>query len=81
MSLNSRYFLLIKDDQSNYKTVYFIKNKSETIEKLKIFIKLAENETGNKIKIIRSDNGTKFINKEARSFFEENGIKHQTTVI
>ncbi|GBO98773.1 Retrovirus-related Pol polyprotein from transposon TNT 1-94 [Eumeta japonica] len=41
---------------------------------------VAENETGNKIKIFRSDNGTEFINKEVREVFQNKGIIHQTSV-
>ncbi|GBP59696.1 Retrovirus-related Pol polyprotein from transposon TNT 1-94 [Eumeta japonica] len=40
----------------------------------------AENETGNKIKIFQSDNGTEFINKEVREVFQNKGIIHQTSV-
>lgn len=31
----SKYFLLLKDDYSNYRVVYFLKNKSEAKRKLK----------------------------------------------
>ena len=34
-----------------------------------------------KIKILWSDNGTKYIDGEFRSYFNENGILYQTTYI
>lgn len=37
----SRYFLLFKDDFSHFRFVYCIKQKSEVIEKFRIFVKFA----------------------------------------
>lgn len=45
-----------------------------------MFIKAAENITGNKIQAIRSDNGKEIINTEIQKLFENNGIKHERTV-
>ena len=33
----SKYFLLLKDDYSHFRTVYFPKNKSKAVDKLNIF--------------------------------------------
>lgn len=80
-SLNgSRYFLLFKDDYSHFRFVYFLKQKSEVVEKCKHFVKLAEKECGHPIRIIQSDNGTEYINDEMKRFLNENGIRHRRTV-
>ncbi|KAI8433502.1 hypothetical protein MSG28_015534 [Choristoneura fumiferana] len=42
-------------------------------------IKEKENETGNKVKIFRSDNGTEFLNKDVKELFQARGIVHQTS--
>lgn len=76
----SNYILLFKDDYSSFRVVYFIKQKSEVTQKLKIFLKLVENQTNRKVKICRSDNGTEFVNQQVRSIMEENGVKHQLSV-
>jgi len=60
----ARYFLLLKDDCSNYRYVFFIKHKSEVKHKIAIFIKMAVTETGNKIKVLRTDNGLEFMNQD-----------------
>lgn len=57
----TKFFLLIKDDFSHYRTVYFLKQKSETYEKLKQFLVNAETQTNNKVRIIRTDNGGEFV--------------------
>lgn len=80
-SLNgSRYFLLFKDDYSHFRFIYFLKQKSEVVEKCRYFVKLAEKECGHPIRIIQSDNGTEYINDEMKKFLDENGIRHRRTV-
>lgn len=76
----SRYFLLLKDDYSNYRVAYFMKNKSQTVDYVRKFIELSEKETGNNIQTIRTDNGREFINKEMKILLERKGIRHETTV-
>lgn len=77
---NSRYFLLYKDDFSNFRKIYFIKNKSEVKSCFENFLKRVENKTGKKIKTLRTDNGLEFINSEIKNITEENGIRHEKTV-
>lgn len=76
----SRFFLLLKDDYTYYRQVYFLKHKSETVSKIKEFIVFTERQMGHKIKIIKSDNGTEFVNQELQTFLKGKGIIHQTTV-
>uniref|UniRef100_A0ABD2WB82 Integrase catalytic domain-containing protein n=1 Tax=Trichogramma kaykai TaxID=54128 RepID=A0ABD2WB82_9HYME len=51
----AKYFLLFKDDFTHYKTVYFLKSKDEAISKLRLYVKLVENQFGRTIKMLRSD--------------------------
>lgn len=76
----SRYFLLWKDDYSNYRTIYFMSHKSETEEKIRHFFKLTETTTGSKIQTLRTDNGREFVNTIVKKLLEEKGIIHETTV-
>lgn len=76
----ARYFLLLKDGYSHMRFVYFIKAKSEVASKIKSFVEMVNNQTEYKIKTIRSDNGTEFVNSELKMFFENKGIKHELTV-
>src|SRR5271156_1932130 len=52
-----RYFILFVDDFSRMMWVAFLKEKSEALEKFKIFKAKAENESGLKLKCLRSDRG------------------------
>lgn len=42
---------------------------------------ILENQFGVRIKCIRSDNGTEFINKNMKGFLETKGIMHQTSCV
>lgn len=76
----SRYFVILKDDYSNYRSVYFVKRKDEVKKCIENFVYKAENVTKNKVLCFRSDNGLEFVNKEVQNLFEKRGITHQTTV-
>lgn len=72
----SKYFLLLKDDYSHFRTIYFLKTKSEAVDKLKIFLNLVKNQFGRQVKILKSDNGTEIKNEKSKNLFEELGIFH-----
>lgn len=76
----SRYYVTFIDDYSRYTFVYFMKNKSEVLEKFKEFHAYAMNVGENPIKILRSDNGGEYSSKEFESFLKSNGIVHQLSV-
>uniref|UniRef100_W8AUM1 Retrovirus-related Pol polyprotein from transposon TNT 1-94 n=1 Tax=Ceratitis capitata TaxID=7213 RepID=W8AUM1_CERCA len=76
----SRYFLIFVDDRTRYIFVYFIRHKNEAFDKFKEYKAMAERQTGKKLKILRSDNGTEFVNNAFDDFLKENGILRQLTV-
>jgi hypothetical protein len=59
-----RYVLTFVDDYSKYVVAYFITKKSEVPIKFKTLINLYEKQWGERIKFLRSDNGTEFVNKK-----------------
>jgi hypothetical protein len=56
----NKYGLAIVNDYSCFTWVFFLQDKSETQEVLKIFLKRAQNEFDAKVKNIRGDNSTEF---------------------
>lgn len=75
----SKYFLLFEDDLSRMTFVYFLKTKSEAFECFKDFKALVENQTGLRIKTLRSDNGGEFCGGNFEQFLKKSGIVHQKT--
>ncbi|KAI3685421.1 hypothetical protein L6452_34663 [Arctium lappa] len=78
MSIGKKsYCLVIVDDYSRFTWVYFLRTKDETSGLIKSFILRIENQTNQKVKVIRSDNGTEFKNLDLNTFCEEKGIERQ----
>jgi len=73
----SHYFVTFIDDMSRRVFVYFLKGKDEVFEKFKTFKNMAEKQTGQKLKAIRSDNGREYVNKQFDQYLSENGIVRQ----
>lgn len=76
---HARYLVTFIDDFSRKVFVYFIKNKSEVLDKFIEFKNRVENELNRKIKVLRSDNGKEYINKSFDTYLKKHGILHQTS--
>ena len=71
------YFVTFIDDFSRRATIYFLRRKDEVLECFKKFKAMAEKQTGNPIKKLRSDNGREYVNKAFEEFLESHGILRQ----
>ncbi|GJS19420.1 putative ribonuclease H-like domain-containing protein [Tanacetum coccineum] len=79
-SLNHKtYCLVITDDFSRFSWVFFLRTKDETSGILKEFIRQIENQLNQKVKTIRSDNGTEFKNRDVIELCGLKGIKREYT--
>uniref|UniRef100_A0A2N9FLA5 CCHC-type domain-containing protein n=1 Tax=Fagus sylvatica TaxID=28930 RepID=A0A2N9FLA5_FAGSY len=74
----AQYFMSFIDDYSRKAWVYFLKNKSEAFAKFKIWKAEVENQTGRKIKCLRTDNGTEYRDGDFLKFCEEHGPSQKT---
>lgn len=78
MSIGKKsYCLVIVDDYSRFTWTFFLRTKDETSGLIKSFILRIENQSNQKVKVIRSDNGTEFKNHDLNCFCEEKGIERQ----
>ena len=66
------------DDYSHCVMVFFMKNKSEVLEKFKQFEAIATSESGNQIGIFQSDNGGEYCSNEFEQYLKEKGIRHSS---
>lgn len=64
----AKYFITFLDDHTRKLFVYFLQRKDEVPEVVKRFVLFAENQTGQKLKILRTDNGREYVNERLRSF-------------
>ena len=73
----NKYGLIIVDDYSHFTWVFFLYDKCQVQEKVKIFVRRAQKEFGLSIKKVRSYNGTEFKNTLVEEFLDKEGIKHE----
>ncbi|GJR25677.1 putative ribonuclease H-like domain-containing protein [Tanacetum coccineum] len=72
---HASYCLVITDDCTRFSWVFFLASKDETSGILQTFIRQIENQLSHRVKIIRSDNGTEFKNRDMLEFLWYKGIK------
>ena len=73
------YFLTIVDDYSRFLWVHLLQLKSKTIVAIKIFLSMIKTQFNSHVKVVRSDNGTEFLNSQCGDLFNHLGILHQSS--
>jgi len=73
------FYLLFIDEATDYRTVYFIKHKSDVFEKLKEYERKIRNKYGYSIKALRADNGGEYVNESVKSYLNKFGITMENT--
>ena len=80
MSLSgAQYFLTLTDDYSKKVWIYFLKTKSEVFNYFAEWKALVENQTGRRVKSLRTDNGLEFCNQKMDQLCRESGIRRHKT--
>lgn len=72
---NALYFLCFTCDYSRFRIVYFLKNKSETAQKVAEMIALINNHYSLRVRTFQCDGGKEFDNNEVKSIMSKSGIK------
>ena len=67
----SRYFITFTDDYSRCCKTYFLKEKSEALEKFKEFKTAVERESEQSIKALRADRGGEYLSEEFDSYLKK----------
>ena len=76
----AHYVLTFIDEKSRMTVVYFLKHKSEVLSKVKEYIQVPENFTGNTLKCLKSDNGGEYTSRAFEQVCKECGITHELIV-
>ncbi|KAJ8877660.1 hypothetical protein PR048_022115 [Dryococelus australis] len=56
------------------------RSKVQVFEKFREFTAQVEKQTGKQIKILRTDNGSEYVNRDLKNFLRNQGIKHELTI-
>ena len=74
-----RWFVTFIDCCTRTTWVYLLKSKSEVASSFKSFHKMVCTQFNTQIKILRTDNGTEYVNSDLDSYLESHGVIHQTS--
>lgn len=74
------YYVTFIDDKSGYTSVYFMKQKSEVLSKLREYKAMTEAKHSVKIQTLRSDNGGEYTSTDMSLYLQQHGIRHEQTV-
>ncbi|GJT29700.1 retrovirus-related pol polyprotein from transposon TNT 1-94 [Tanacetum coccineum] len=75
-----RYILVIVNDYSRFTWVKFLKTKDEAPAAIIKCIKNIQVRLKATVRNVRTDNGTEFVNQTLREWYENVGIRHQTSI-
>lgn len=74
---NCHYFLTIVENFSRCTWVFFFSDKIQVFGFIQQFLQYVTNQFKTTVKVLRSDNGTKFVNKQVQTLLLSLGIIHQ----
>ncbi|KAL0415516.1 UNVERIFIED_CONTAM: Retrovirus-related Pol polyprotein from transposon TNT 1-94 [Sesamum latifolium] len=77
--MGEQVFSVYFDNMSRKVFVFLMKQKAEVFEKFKQWKIFVENQTGRKLKVLRTDNGLEFCNQNFTELCNEFGIKRHKT--
>lgn len=76
---NAKYILLTKDKYSGYSHIFVLKSKDETCDKLMEFLTQFENESGSRVRMVNTDNGSEFVNEQVKRLLAVEHVNFQTS--
>jgi transposase InsO family protein len=74
------YYVMFIDDFSRKTWIFFMKTKDEAFSRFQEFRAQIENQIGEKIKVLRSDNGGEYTSNDFKDFCKKAGIKRELVV-
>lgn len=77
--IGSKYFVLFKDEHSNFRKVYFVKSKDQVFECVQRCVADIEADTKEKVMRLVSDRGSELVSKRTQEFLLGRGISHEVS--
>ncbi|XP_019229239.1 PREDICTED: uncharacterized protein LOC109210292 [Nicotiana attenuata] len=78
---SKRFFLTVVDDFSRINWLFLMNAKDETCWLMKRLFSMISTQFDCSVKILRTDNGSEFVNSNMKQLVETLGIVHQTTCV
>jgi transposase InsO family protein len=77
---SSLYYVVFIDEFSQKSWIFFMKTKGQIFSRFQEFKSLVENQTGKKIRVLRSNNGGEYTSKEFMDFCAGEGIRRELII-
>lgn len=71
--------MIFVDDCSRFTWLFLLKHKNEVLSIFKHFKSMVETQFSSKLKVLKTDNGSEYINADVKSFCSASGILHQSS--
>ena len=78
-TLGEKYILNFIDDYTSMSWIFPLKRKSDAADVLQQWIPMVEKESGQCVKIFRTDNGGEYTSEDFERYLQREGIRHETT--
>lgn len=75
----SRYFILFKDEFSNFRSIHMMESRSEAYDIIRANVNWMKIEAKRDFRRFTSDNGSEFTSHRTQAFFKEQNIIHATS--
>lgn len=76
---NCSYFLTMVEDKLRTTWIYLLADKVSVPDIIKEYISLIQNQIKVTVKVLRTENGSEFVNKSLHTYLTDLGIIHQTS--
>ena len=80
-TLGARWMVIFVDDHTRFTWAYLLKHKSELSTIIPQFYSLIQTKFSTSIRCFRSDNAKDYVNTTLTTFFQTNGIIHETSCL
>lgn len=70
----AKYLVTFINDATRYTETVMLKNRSDVLQAFKDYKRRVENQTGQRIKKLRTDNGTEYLSNSLQQFLTDEGI-------
>ena len=74
------YFITFVDDHMRHVWIYILKHKIEVLQCFRGWKALVEKTCGEKVEVLRSDNGDEYTSSEFMSYLTKEGIRHELII-
>jgi hypothetical protein len=74
----NKYYVAYTDDYSRHSKIYFMRKKSEQIEKYKEYRAFMKTQLGVQLKKIRTDSGGEYTSNEFEEYLRKKGTEHES---